>query len=209
MLLFTKIPNVQTDILKVREIAPSGFVVALDVRWKGPEYLHSEFPEKWKELYEDNGYFMMDPIFYWTLMNTGVTRWSEVDYPDPRGIGTKAAEHGLVFGATVSVKVDGMRSFLSAARADRELTEEEITSLANILEKWANIVKERPNLSDNELETLACLRSGLDQTKIAKKLGVSISTVKKRLSKVRRAFEASSNSEALSIAIEKRYFDKR
>lgn len=202
----SKIPDIQGDFSEVRKVATSGFVLALNVSWIGPEFLQSEFPEKWRELYEGSGYFMLDPIYYWTVMHTGKVRWSEVKYPDVRSIKKQAAEHGLVYGATVCQKKEGLKSFLSVARPDREFTDAEIDRFEALLLKWNDVVIERPILSDGELTTLRWLRDGLDQNEIARVLDVSVSTVKKRLRGVRKKFKANTVAEALAIAVEKRYF---
>lgn len=205
-MIVAKIPGIADDLEDVREIATSGFVLAINVRWLGPEFLHSEFPTKWRTIYEDKNYFMFDPIYYWTVINTGEIRWSEVGLPDPHGIGKKAAAHGLVYGATICVKRQDHKSFLSAARPDREITAPEMDTLRGYLEKWLDVVTERPILTTGELDTLKLLRDGLDQTEVAKALSVSTSAVKKRLKSVRTKFQANTVAEALSIAVEKKYF---
>lgn len=205
-MILSKIPEIQSELEEMRTIAPSGFVLAVNVRWIGPEHIHSEFPAKWRGIYEDGNFFMFDPVYYWTVMNTGTTRWSEISYPDPKIVGKRAAEHGLVYGATVCKKTNNRKSFLSAGRADREITTIEITRMEDLMAKWVGILHERPHLSDVELATLKCIREGMDQNQIALKLDVSPSTVKKRLRRIRAAFKAATISEAVSIATEKRYF---
>ena len=116
------ISRISEDFDRIRELSPPGFVLALNVRWRGPEYLHSEFPEEWREIYESKNYFMFDPIYYWTMINTGRVRWSEVGLPDPHKISQKAAGHGLSYGATFCQKLDGTKSFLSTAHSEREFT---------------------------------------------------------------------------------------
>ena len=205
-MIVSKIPGISDDLESLREIATSGFVLAINVRWIGPEFLHSEFPAKWRKLYEDKNYFMFDPIYFWIVANTGEIRWSEVGLPDLQGVQKKAAEHGLVYGATVCKKRDGQKSLLSAARPDREITAPEMEKLSGYLDKWLSVVSERPILTEGEFDTLKLLRDGLDQNEIAQSLGVSTSTVKKRLKGVRQKFDAATVAEALSIAVEKRYF---
>ncbi len=205
-MIVSKIPGIAEDLEALRQIAPSGFVLAIHVRWAGPEFLHSEFPEKWRKKYEENSYFMFDPLYYWTVMKSGQTRWSEVGLPDPHKIMKKAAEHGLVYGATTCVSGGQGKSFLSASRPDREFTAPELTQMKDYLDKWLKVVTERPLLTDAEFSTLAAIRDGLDQTEIASSLGVSVSTVKKRLRSIRKKFNAATVAEALSIAVEKKYF---
>ena len=84
---------------------------------------------------------MFDPIYYWTVMETGVKRWSEIRYPNPRIVSKKASEHGLVFGAIVCKKLNGEKSFLSAARPDRELTDTEMLRMDELMTKWVAIAK--------------------------------------------------------------------
>lgn len=202
----SKIPGVDKDFDDLRQVATSGFVLALNVSWIGPEFLQSEYPQAWREIYEESGYFMLDPIYYWTVMHTGTVRWSEVKYPDIRSVKKHAAEFGLVFGATVSMKHEGRKSFLTCARPDREFTDAEIERFETLLIKWNKVVIERPILTEVELSTLRSLRDGLDQNQIAATLEISVSTVKKRLSSVRRKFKAATVAEALAIAVEKKYF---
>lgn len=135
-----QIPEIKTQLEELREFATSGFVFAVNIRWKGPEFLHSEFPQEWRTLYEESNFFMFDPIYYWTVMETGVKRWSEIRYPNPKIVSNKASEHGLVFGAIVSKKLNGEKSFLSAARPDRELTDTELLRMDDLMSKWVAIV---------------------------------------------------------------------
>lgn len=206
-MILSKIPGIQDDFEQIRDMAPSGFVLALNLSWVGPEFLHSEFPDKWREIYESKGYFMFDPIYYWAVTHSGRVRWSEVGLPDPQGIRKKAAKYGLVYGATVAQKAGNKKSFLSVSRADAEFTEPEFAKLEGFLMKWLDVVTERPLLKPGEFEALKCLRDGLDQAEIAKTLGVSLSTVKKRFRSIRKKFGAATIAEALSIAVEKRYFE--
>lgn len=205
-MILSKTPGIQEDFEKIRDMAPSGFVLALNLTWVGPEFLHTEYPEKWREIYESKGYFMFDPIYYWAVTHTGRVRWSEVGLPDPQSIRKKAAKYGLVYGATVAQKPANKKSFLSVSRADREFTETEFAELEGYLSKWLDVVTERPLLTDGEFQALECLRDGLDQAEIAARLGISLSTVKKRFRSARKKFDASTIAEALSIAVEKRYF---
>ena len=205
-MIVSRIPGINEDLERVREIAPSGFVLALNVGWAGPEFLHSEYPEKWRNIYESKNYFVTDPVFYWTLMNTGRKRWSEVGYPDPLKVSQKAKKFGLVYGAVFSQKVEGKKSFFSAGRSDRELTEPELTELGDFFDKWLTVASERPELSLGELQVMKCLKDGMSQSETAAALSIAESTVKKRAQSVMKKFRASTRAEAVSIAVEKRYF---
>lgn len=205
-MLISRIPDLEKDLEHIREIATAGFVLAVNLGWAGPEFLHSEYPDRWRKIYEDRNYFMTDPVFFWTLRNTGHKRWSEVGYPDPRGINKKAKKFGLCFGAVFCQKAEGKKSFFSAGRPDREFTETEMEQLEKYFLKWIQFVAERPELTLGELQTMKCLSEGLTQAQTAEALKVSESTVKKRAQSVMKKFKASTRAEAVSIAVEKRYF---
>ena len=205
-MIASNIPGIDDDYARVRELAPSGFVLALNLRWVGPEFLHSEYPKAWREIYESKNYFMFDPVFYWTLTKTGRTRWSEVGFPDPHGVSQKAKKYGLNFGAVFCQKVDGRRSFLATSRSDRELTEIEMDELQTLFEKWMKVVSERPVLTEGELDVLKALKSGQAQAEVGTALNIATATVKKRLRSIRKKFGAATTAEAVSIAVEKRYF---
>ncbi len=205
-MLLSRVPDIDSDLTGIRELAPSGFVIALNMGWGGPELLHSEYPDAWRETYEEKNYFMTDPVFYWTLMNKGRKRWSEVGYPDPMGIGEKAKKHGLNFGVVFSKRVHGRRSFMSAARADREFSTNEIELLESYFDKWMKFVSERPELSVGELQVLRCLYDGFGQAKTAEKLGIAEATVSKRARSAMKKLKAATRTEAVSKAAEMNYF---
>lgn len=144
------IPTFEEDRAVLADIADMGFAVALDIHWNGPLYSHNEYPEAWAKLYFDKNFFVLDPLFYWTVVKTGHIRWSEVTLPDPRGVLKKAAEHGLKYGCTFSQKESNRRHLLSLARSDRELSDEEVEIGAKIFDKWvaASINKRTHPISD-------------------------------------------------------------
>jgi len=205
-MMLSRVPQLEEHLAELREIGPSGLVIAFNVSWIGPEFLHNEFPQDWRDEYESYHYAMFDPIFHWIRKNTGIARWSEVDLPDVRSVNEKAKKHGLVYGAIACRKTSNGRSFITVGRADRELTGDELKRLDDIMVEWVAVVHERPPLSSVEIETLSLVRNGLAHKDIALELGISVGTVKKRLRRVRSAFKSKTISEAVSIATQKRYF---
>lgn len=205
-MLLSRVPDIESDLSGIRALAPSGFVIALNMGWGGPELLHSEFPEEWRTIYEEKNYFMTDPVFYWTLVNKGHRRWSEVGLPDPRKVGEKAKKYGLNYGVAFSKRVHGRRSFMSAARADREFTDDEISQLDSYFTKWMDFVSERPDLSVGELQVLRCLYDGFGQAKTAEKLGIAEATVSKRARSAMKKLKAATRTEAVTKAAEMNYF---
>lgn len=201
------IPDFEDGLATIREIAPAGFVLAFNINWSGPEHLHSEFPAAWKELYERKNYFVADPIFYWTLVSRGRKRWSEIALPDVAGVLDSAKKHGMEYGAVFSERKDGRRSFLTAARSDRELEEPEMAALEDIFKSWVEVLTNRPELSEGELSVLACLRDGMAQGDIASALKISESTVKQRARRAMSKLGAATRTQAVALAVAKNYFD--
>jgi len=130
------IPTFEEDRQILLGMCDMGFAVALDIHWNGPVYSHNEYPEKWAKLYFDKNFFVLDPLFYWTVVKTGHIRWSEVSFPDPRGVLKMAAEHGLKYGCTFSMKESNRRHLLSISRSDREFTDPEISEAKKVFERW-------------------------------------------------------------------------
>lgn len=201
------IPTYDADLQTIRSIAPAGFVLAFNINWSGPEHLHCEFPVAWKEIYQRKNYFVADPIFYWTLVSRGRKRWSEIALPDVAGVLNSAKKHGMHYGGVFSERRGGRRSFLTAARSDRELEEPEMIILSAIFNAWVEILSARPELSKGELGVLVCLRDGMAQGDIAKKLKISESTVKQRARRAMSKLGVATRTQAVTAAIAKNYMD--
>lgn len=60
-MLSNLIPNYDQEMERLREWAPSGFILAFNLTFRGPEHLHSEYPDAWRRLYEERNYFFVDP----------------------------------------------------------------------------------------------------------------------------------------------------
>jgi len=133
------IPNFDSEADALREVARAGFTVCLNFSISGPEHVHSEYAQDWRQEYESKCYYAMDPVLMWGMTHTGTKRWSEIQLPDVRKVLTRGASFGLNYGAVVAVKKDRMRSFLTLARSDRELTDEEIAQVQITFERWCDV----------------------------------------------------------------------
>jgi LuxR family transcriptional regulator len=200
--LHSLIPGFDDEMHDLREIAPSGFILAFNVTFRGPQYLYSEYPVEWQTTYDENNFYMADPIFYWiNISSKGATRWSEVRGPDPLKIRPKARAHGLVFGAAFTKKIAQKRAFLTAARADREFTDTEMGRLGAKFDFLAQMVVGAATLTAAELEALRLLCDGLDQQEIAERLGVSRSAVKQRMQSACSKLGAKTTAHAVALCI--------
>lgn len=204
-MLSNLIPNYDDEIEKLREWAPSGFILAFNLTFRGPEHLHSEYPEAWRKLYEERNYFFTDPILVWAVGNSGSRRWSEIKLPDIRGMMTEACLFDLNYGAVFSRKNGQKRSFLTMSRKDREFTDTELEVIDEKFSVWADIVIGKRDLTDRELDVLRCLRDGLGQAETAAELGIAESTVKQRALKACSKLGAQNRIQAVAIAVARNY----
>lgn len=138
------LPGIEPQLARLREIAPPGFVMVFDVTWSGPKFTHFEYPQDWREIYEGKNYFILDPVFYWTMTSKGRKRWSELRLPDPGKIFEKGKKYDLNYGAVFSHRSKRSRSFLTAARSDREFTDAELTEMNNLFKECIEVSNQQP-----------------------------------------------------------------
>ncbi|SPH17428.1 hypothetical protein DEA8626_00946 [Defluviimonas aquaemixtae] len=120
--------DISTLLARLHAANPSGFAIALHIRFTSPRYLLQSYSKEWIDLYSRNGLVLQDPTVHWGFANTGTVRWSELRSQDEHGVMTLAAEHGKRFGVCVAIMEDGSRSIASFTRPDRELTDDEIAA---------------------------------------------------------------------------------
>jgi LuxR family transcriptional regulator len=185
-------------------IAPAGYYVALHVGYAFPLSEHNALPDSWVEIYTQRGFMLQDPVMRWLYENDGAVRWSEIALPDPRNILAQAAEHGLRFGVAICCTPtgpEGQRSFATFARADREISDEEIVILQSKLRRLHEATAPPTNLTRAELEALAMVKDGLLLKQIANDLGVSVGAIKQRLKNAKFKLGAKTSSQAVSVAV--------
>ncbi len=184
--------------------APCGYYVALCVGFAFPRVEQNAYPPEWIDLYTQRGFMLHDPVLKWIYDNTGSIRWSDIELPDPRRIMRQAAGFGMRYGIAVSFsdEFDGMRSFATFARKNREFKDDEIHFFRDSL--WALHSAARPpvNLTEAELEVLRMLRSGFLMKQIAGKIGVSLGAIKQRLRNAKFKLGAKTSNQAISLALE-------
>lgn len=189
--------------IDIAAIAPAGHYLALRVGFAFPMEERNELPEAWVTQYTRGGLMLVDPVMKWVFQQRGVIRWSEIQMPDPAEVLRIAAAHGMRFGAAVSVSdhdLRAQRSFGTFARSDREFTTDELDWLAQEVERL-HIAKAPPtNLTEAELEALRMVRDGLLMKEIASLLGVSEGAVQQRLKNAKLKLNASTSSQAVSMA---------
>ena len=50
------------------------------------------YRQDWIDRYTERGYMLCDPLVSWGFSQTGATRWSELEFPDPHDVLGQAAE---------------------------------------------------------------------------------------------------------------------
>jgi LuxR family transcriptional regulator len=184
-------------------LAPAGYYIALRLGFAFPMEERNQLPSEWVARYTTGGLMLVDPVLKWVFRNHGVVRWSEIDLPDPAGVLSLAANHGLQFGATVSCADYGpsaQRTYGSFARRDREFTDTELTMLSVEVERLHENSAPPTNLTQAELEALRMVRDGLLMKEIAGLLGVSEGAVQQRLKNAKLKLNASTSSQAVAMA---------
>lgn len=114
--------------------APAGYAIAFDIQYTTPTFLFQSYPKAWLDYYSQNGLLLRDPTVAWGFENLGSTRWSDLAALDIAGVMPLAADHGMRFGATCAIDIDGARTIASFARSDREFSIAEMAQLLTDLE---------------------------------------------------------------------------
>ena len=190
----------------LRLLGPAGFILVFNLNLRGYESFHSEYPKAWQQEYEERNYGWGDPVLLWAMATTGDARWSAIRWPDLKGVMEASRRFGINFGAVFSRRGaagETRKTVLSLARSDREFTDEEMMLLSRLMDGLVEEVGLDRNLSAKEIDALRHLRDGLTYKETAEALGIAVSTVKFRLSMARRKLGASSNSNALYVALQR------
>ncbi|WP_188526684.1 autoinducer binding domain-containing protein [Sinisalibacter lacisalsi] len=192
--------NIDDLLVELGDQAPSGYYLALHVRFAAPLMMFQTYDPRWIDHYTQNAYALRDPIVAWGISRTGATRWSDIDLPDPFGIMQEARQYGLVYGVCVSCGPMTSRTIASAARSDREFSEEEIATISGIILHLHHETEPPDNLTPAEIEALQVVASGERYAAGAARLGISESALKARLASARKKLFARTSAEAIQRA---------
>jgi len=128
-------PRIATVLGNLQARSPTGYAIALHVRFTTPTYLFQTYPESWSELYSSAGLVMQDPTVAWAFGNTGTIRWRDLANTDSAGVFAAAAGYGLHYGFTYSQDRDGSTSLSSFSRSDRDFTDDEIAEICALVDE--------------------------------------------------------------------------
>ncbi len=189
---------------ELNKLAPDGYAVGLHIRFATPLVYHTRYPAKWVEYYNNNSFYLRDPLVFWGIGTTGTSRWSDIPLPDPFGLLKKAATYGMKYGAVSSYGPITSRSMAGITSSAREFTIGEMEILADITARLHIAAKPPSELTKAQIEALQCIANGDRHSAAAAKLGISESALKARLNSARVRLEARTTSEAVRKAREYR-----
>ena len=192
--------GIETHLERLDQIAPNGFFFGLHIRHTLPLFTHQTYPSLWVNHYIREAYALRDPIIAWGLDRVGTCRWSEIDIPDPFNILGQAQEFGMNFGIAVSFGSLNSRTIATASRPDREFTDTEIASFADVIDTLHTIYQPPESLTDAQTEALRRIAEGDRYAAAAAKLGISQSAFKARLTAARSSLQARTTVEAIQKA---------
>ena len=106
----------------------------------------------------------------------------------------------MIYGFAVSCGPIKSRTIASAARADREFTDEEIEEFAAIIRNLHDLTEPPTSLSKAQIDALRCIADGDRHAAAAAKLKISESALKARLNSARQRLLARTTAEAIQRA---------
>ncbi len=189
----------------VKEIAKTGYYIALRVGFAFPLEEVNALPPAWVEHYTTHRFMLHDPVIRWSYANTGAISWSNIDLPDPMRVLDQAQTFGLRYGVAVACfdgNKEGQRSFGTFARSDRDFEPDEIAALLAYVVKRHHAKAPPTNLTNAELEALKMVKEGQRLKQIAHVLGVSEGAVKQRLKNAKVKLGAQTSAQAAALASE-------
>lgn len=189
----------------VKMLATTGYYIALRVGFAFPLEEVNALPTDWADHYTRHRFMLHDPVIRWIYANTGAIAWSDIDLPDPMRVLDQAQTFGLRYGVAVACydgNREGLRSFGTFARSDRDFEKSEIDALYRYVERLHQAKAPPTNLTDAELEALRMVKEGQRLKQIAHELGVSEGAVKQRLKNAKLKLDANTSAQAAAMAAE-------
>jgi len=189
-------------LAQLSDLAPKGYALGLHIRFSSPHLMIRTYDPRWSEIYTERGYMLADPMVFWGFGNDGTIRWSDIDLPDPHGILAQAATFGLNYGVAVALGPTSSRTIGGFAREDREFTDAEIATIAEIVNTLHEASTPPEALTPAQRMALRLVASGNRYAEAAALLGISESALKARLRSARDRLFVRTTAEAVQRAQE-------
>lgn len=192
--------HIYTQLLRIAEIAPAGYLLALRVRGTSPLMAFKTYPQPWIDRFMEQGYLLRDAITTWAMTIGGTIRWSSPFLLDPFRILRKAAEYGLTYGASIAVGNLSAQTICSAGRSDWEMTDEEIARLKEIVIDLHSRTEIPKSLTEVQKSVVRAMADGDTPQQAAMRLGMSEQTARAMFNEVCAVLFAPSPTEAVQRA---------
>ena len=194
--------NLELGLSRLSKLAPSGYALALHIRFASANQMFQTYDPRWVERYTERGYMLCDPLVSWGFSREGAVRWSELGFPDPHNIFGQAAEFGLKYGVAVSCGEVSSRSIGGVARGDREFTDAEVKRIEATVRSLHEASTPADRLTPAQRHALRTIAHGCRHAEAAALLGISESALKARLKSARERLFARTTAEAIQRARE-------
>lgn len=194
--------SLELGLARLRRLAPQGYALGLHIRFASATMMIQTYDQAWIERYTERGYMLCDPMVSWGFATTGVSRWSEMNFPDPHDVFGQAAAFGLRYGVAVAHGEISSRSIGGFARADREFNDEEISQIHETVKLLHTASTPPESLTNAQRHALRLVASGSRHAEAAALLGISESALKARLKSARDRLYARTTAEAIQRARE-------
>lgn len=194
----------------MKQLAPSGFMIGLEIKGHRPMAMRSTYPKDWIEHYERQGYALFDPVVHWGMKFSGVIRWKELESSglraDQKIVLEQAGLFGLKYGVALAhgsmAKGSTARNMMGAARSDRDFRDGEIDVLKRRFQRALDSAKETVNLDEKVRDALRVMKDAQSFEEGGAKLLVSAATIRKRIEKARKVFGTKNTLQTVAQAIE-------
>ncbi|MFK5997819.1 MAG: autoinducer binding domain-containing protein [Rhodobacterales bacterium] len=186
------------DVLK--DLAPTGYAIALHIEFNAPKLMFQTYPVAWINYYEENGFFLSDPVVMWGMQNQGICRWRDLVAIDSRGVLKEAQAYGMNYGFVLSIDGNDEHSIAGFSRPDREFNDAEITEITEILRLIHNEKLSAIKINEKQKTLLNALARGVHIEDTAANLGMPVITVKSQLARVRAILGTRTSAEAVQRA---------
>ena len=194
--------GLELGLARLKRLAPKGYALGLHIRFASAHIMVQTYDPEWIERYTSRGYMLCDPIVSWGFANTGSSRWSELDFPDPHDVLGQAAAFGLNYGVAISHGPVSSRTIGGFARGEREFTDEEISKIRETVAMLHEESTPPESLTSAQRHALRLVASGHRYAEAAALLGISESALKARLKSARDRLYARTTAEAIQRAQE-------
>lgn len=147
--------EIMGSLSQLNALCPTGYAIALHIRFTTPQLLFQTYPKPWIEIYSEKGLVLKDPTVLWGFTNVGTMLWSGLSDLDTENVLGQASEYGLKFGFTFALDNGDSKTISSFARPDREFTADEIDAISKVVGELHQTTHDVDRLTP---DTLAAVR---------------------------------------------------